>query len=115
MKKRACRLLAAVPLVMCGHAALANVPIDADQIPEIVVTAQKRTESLQAVPVSITTFGAEALTFSQYEVALVGKNLTNDHANLADNRSIAVELPGRPRIVTNQPITFGIEFRATFK
>lgn len=56
-----------------------------------------------------------ALTFAQYEIALVGKNLTNDHANLADNRSIAVELPGRPRIVTNQPITFGIEFRSTFK
>jgi outer membrane receptor protein involved in Fe transport len=56
-----------------------------------------------------------ALAFSQYEVALVGKNLTNDHANLADNRSIAVELPGRPRIVTNQPITVGIEVRATFK
>lgn len=56
-----------------------------------------------------------ALAFGQYEVALVGKNLTNDHANLADNRSIAVELPGRPRIVTNQPITVGIEFRSTFK
>jgi outer membrane receptor protein involved in Fe transport len=56
-----------------------------------------------------------ALAFSQYEIALVGKNLTNDHANLADNRSIAVELPGRPRIVTNQPITFGIEFRSTFR
>jgi iron complex outermembrane receptor protein len=56
-----------------------------------------------------------ALAFSQCEIALVGKNLTNDHANLADNRSIAVELPGRPRIVTNQPITFGIEFRTTFK
>ncbi len=56
-----------------------------------------------------------AVAFGQYEVALVGKNLTNDHANLADNRSIAVELPGRPRIVTNQPITLGVEFRVTFK
>ena len=56
-----------------------------------------------------------ALAFAHYEVALVGKNLTNDHANLADNRSIAVELPGRPRIVTNQPITVGIEFRSTFR
>jgi iron complex outermembrane recepter protein len=56
-----------------------------------------------------------ALAFARYEVALVGKNLTNEDANLADNRSIAVELPGRPRIVTNQPITFGIEFRSTFK
>ena len=56
-----------------------------------------------------------ALAFASYEVALVGKNLTNEHANLADNRSIAVELPGRPRIVTNQPITIGVEFRASFK
>ncbi len=56
-----------------------------------------------------------ALAFGHNEVALVGKNLTNEHANLADNRSIAVELPGRPRIVTNQPITIGIEFRSTFQ
>jgi iron complex outermembrane recepter protein len=56
-----------------------------------------------------------ALTFATYEIAFVGKNLTNTHANLADNRSIAVELPGRPRIVTNQPITFGVEFRTSFK
>ncbi len=56
-----------------------------------------------------------ALAFSKYEVALVGKNLGDAHANLADNRSIAAELPGRPRIVTNQPMTFGIEFRSTFK
>ena len=56
-----------------------------------------------------------ALVFGHSEVALVGKNLTNEHANLADNRSIAVELPGRPRIVTNRPITIGIEFRSTFQ
>jgi outer membrane receptor protein involved in Fe transport len=56
-----------------------------------------------------------ALAFGHHEIALVGKNLTNEHANLADNRSIAVELPGRPRIVTNQPITIGIEFRSTFQ
>lgn len=54
------------------------------------------------------------LALTGYEIALVGKNLTNEHANLSDNRSIAVELPGRPRIVTNQPITIGIEVRATF-
>ena len=54
------------------------------------------------------------LAFGRNELALVGKNLTNEQANLADNRSIAVELPGRPRIVTNQPVTIGIEFRSTF-
>lgn len=56
-----------------------------------------------------------ALNFADYEIAFVGKNLTNEQANLADNRSIAVELPGRPRIVTNQPITLGLEFRASFR
>jgi len=49
-----------------------------------------------------------------YELALFAKNLANEHANLADNRSIAAELPGRPRIVTNQPRTVGIELRARF-
>jgi iron complex outermembrane receptor protein len=55
-----------------------------------------------------------ALSLRQYEVALFAKNLTNEHANLADNRSIAAELPGRPRIVTNRPRTIGLEFRTRF-
>ena len=55
-----------------------------------------------------------ALMRSSWEVALVGKNLTNEHANLADSRSIAAETPGRPRIIVNQPQTIGVEFRAHF-
>ncbi len=55
-----------------------------------------------------------ALSRNAYEIALFAKNLTNEHANLADNRSIAAELPGHPRIVTNQPRTIGIELRAKF-
>jgi iron complex outermembrane recepter protein len=43
------------------------------------------------------------------ELALVGKNLTNEVTNLADNRSIAAEVPGRPRLFLNQPRTIGIE------
>ena len=54
------------------------------------------------------------LMHSNWEVALVGKNIANEHANLADNRSIAAEAPGRPRLVTNQPQTFGVEFRSHF-
>jgi outer membrane receptor protein involved in Fe transport len=54
------------------------------------------------------------VSFGAWDVSLVGKNLTNEHANLADNRSIAVEMPGRPRIVTNQPLTVGIDVRRTF-
>jgi outer membrane receptor protein involved in Fe transport len=49
-----------------------------------------------------------------FEVALVGKNLANEVANLGDNRSIAAETPGRPRLFVNQPRTVGVEFRQSF-
>jgi iron complex outermembrane receptor protein len=55
-----------------------------------------------------------ALDHAKWEVALVGKNLTNEHVNLGDNRALAAEVPGRPRLVVNQPETIGIEFRASF-
>lgn len=48
------------------------------------------------------------------EFALFGKNLTNKHANLADNRSLAAEAPGLPRVVTNRPRTIGVEARYRF-
>jgi len=52
--------------------------------------------------------------WDRFDVALVGKNLTDEHANFGDNRSIAAETPGRPRLVTNQPRTIGLEFSAEF-
>lgn len=55
-----------------------------------------------------------AYLHEKWEVALVGKNLTNTHANLADSRSIGAETAGRPRLVTNQPQTIGLEFRTHF-
>lgn len=55
-----------------------------------------------------------ALSNGATEVALVGKNLTNEVANLGDNRSIAAEVPGRPRLFVNQPRTIGIEVRQSF-
>ncbi len=58
--------------------------------------------------------GKVGLSVGSWDVSLVAKNLTNEHANLADNRSIAVEMPGRPRIVTNQPRTIGIDVRKSF-
>jgi outer membrane receptor protein involved in Fe transport len=56
------------------------------------------------------------LAFSNglFEVAVVGKNLADEVANLGDNRSIAAETPGRPRLFVNQPRTIGIEFRQSF-
>jgi iron complex outermembrane receptor protein len=55
-----------------------------------------------------------AATHDGLEVAVVGKNLTNEVANLGDNRSIAAEVPGRPRLFINQPRTVGLEMRVSF-
>lgn len=55
-----------------------------------------------------------AIQWQNYQLAFVGKNLTNEHANLSDNASLAGEVVGRPRIVVNQPRTLGLEFIAKF-
>lgn len=55
-----------------------------------------------------------ALGHGKVEYALVGKNLGNEVANLGDNRSLAAETPGRPRLIVNQPRTIGLEVRASF-
>jgi len=49
-----------------------------------------------------------------FEIAIVGKNLGNEVANLGDNRSLAAEVPGRARLFVNQPRTLGVEFRQSF-
>ena len=59
-------------------------------------------------------FRIGAFQAGSWDVALFVKNATNDHANLSDNRSIAAEKPGRPRIVTNRPRSFGLEIRKDF-
>ena len=51
----------------------------------------------------------------RYEVALFVKNLTNEHANLADAIMIGAEIPGEPHFVINQPRTAGVEARVWFK
>jgi iron complex outermembrane recepter protein len=55
-----------------------------------------------------------AFDHGTFEVAVVGKNLADEVANLGDNRSIAAEVPGRPRLFVNQPRTIGVEFRQSF-
>jgi len=55
-----------------------------------------------------------AYEFGDYQLALVGKNLANTLANLGDNRSLAAETIGRPRLVVNTPRTIGLELRARF-
>ncbi len=55
-----------------------------------------------------------ALARDKFEVALVGKNLADEVANLGDSRSIAAEVPGRPRLFVNQPRTIGVDFTQRF-
>ena len=55
-----------------------------------------------------------AFSKDKFQVALVGKNLANEVADLGDNRSIAAEILGRPRLFVNQPRTIGMEFRQSF-
>jgi len=55
-----------------------------------------------------------ALNHGAFEIALVGKNLGNEVANLGDSRSIAAEVPGRPRLFVNQPRSIGVEFRQSY-
>ena len=55
-----------------------------------------------------------AYQLRNYEFAFLGKNLTSTEANLGDNRSLAAETVGRPRLVVNAPRTLGVEVRAKF-
>ncbi len=50
----------------------------------------------------------------QYTATLFARNLTDEIANLADNRSLAAETPGRPRFVVSRPRTVGLEFSVYF-
>ncbi len=54
------------------------------------------------------------VTHDDWDLTLFVDNVTNEHANLADSRSIAAETPGRQRIVTNRPRTIGIDVRKHF-
>jgi iron complex outermembrane receptor protein len=57
---------------------------------------------------------AHDFAYGPLEIALVGKNLADEVANLGDSRSLAAETPGRPRLFVNQPRTIGVEFRQSF-
>ena len=54
------------------------------------------------------------MTNENWDLTVFADNLTDERANLGDNRSIAAETPGRPRIVTNRPRTVGLEARYHF-
>ncbi|MEM9623682.1 MAG: TonB-dependent receptor, partial [Pseudomonadota bacterium] len=50
----------------------------------------------------------------KYTATLFARNLTDEIANLADNRSLAAETPGRPRFVVSRPRTVGLELSVYF-
>lgn len=54
------------------------------------------------------------LTIENLEIGLFVKNVANTHANFSDIPSVAIPLPGRPRIVTNRPRTIGLDLRYVF-
>ncbi len=59
--------------------------------------------------------GARAgVRFDDIEIAVFGKNLTNQIASLSDVLSLGLEAPGRARVSINQPRTIGVELRKKF-
>ncbi len=50
----------------------------------------------------------------QYSVGVFVNNLLDEDAVFADNRTLAAEVGGRPRVVRNRPRTFGVDLRARF-
>ena len=54
------------------------------------------------------------VTNENWDITIFADNVTDERANLGDNRSIAAETPGRPRIITNRPRTIGLEGRYHF-
>jgi outer membrane receptor protein involved in Fe transport len=54
------------------------------------------------------------MTFGRTDVSVFATNLTDERANLSDLPPLALELPGRPRIVTNRPRTVGLEAHFRF-
>jgi len=54
------------------------------------------------------------MTFGPAELGIFVENVGNKRANLSDTPPLALELPGRPRILTNRPRTIGLEARVLF-
>lgn len=54
------------------------------------------------------------LRSEKYDVVLFVNNLFDEDAIFSDNRTLAAEAGGRPRIVRGRPRTIGIEFRSRF-
>lgn len=55
-----------------------------------------------------------SVILDDWEVSVFADNLLNEITSYGDNRSLAVETPGRPRLAQNRPRTVGIETRFRF-
>ena len=51
---------------------------------------------------------------NNYKFTLFAENLFDEEAVYSDNRTLAAEAAGRPRVVRNRPRTLGLEFRREF-
>jgi len=96
MKKSVGRWLVAVPLITWIPAVLAETPAEGDALAEVVVTAQKRAESLQTVPLSITTFGTQELkdraveNFMDYATSVPNLGFGASGDGAANSRTISI-------------------------
>jgi len=85
--------------------------LDANYVGEsvsVVNSAPRVRESYQRVNFRV------SLENEDYSITLFVDNLTNDIANLSDNRSLAAETPGRPRFVISRPRTMGVKLDYRF-
>ena len=74
------------------------------ELAEVVVTAQKRSESEQSVPLSITTFSGDGIVNIPIIEGRVALRLSGFYDSV----------PGRVRLLVNQPRTIGLEARMHF-
>ena len=87
-------------LAAAAHAAAAAAPTD-----EVVVTAEKRSETLREVPQSVSVVSADKLE-KQQAFSL------QDFVSQVPNLSIAQEVPGQGRVVLRSDRTPHIAYRA---
>ena len=98
MNGKASRIVASMASVaaFASAAGAAEAPSPPDALAEVVVTAQKRAESVQSVPISITTFGGEALeqkaivNFFDYGTKVPNLAFAATNEGIATSRTIAI-------------------------
>ena len=104
-QKRALVTAISAALASAQAARAQETPPPSAGLEEIVVTATKRTESLQDVPVSVTAFGTE-------DIERHGFNGIQDYAAFVPSLSFATREPGGTSVVFRGVATSGVTFAA---